>query len=235
MGWTAPASWSVSEIVLASKMNTHIRDNLDYLKGNAGAVAISDRVGITVAANNTTGDLSLDGAYGAINDYHQIGWLGVSAIRGIASAGGEMSFDFILQSAGSGTIATGRNVMRMNGGNGNVGIGTTSPQGKIHAVGAGGGFMFLSANAVDGTLQTLAVAGTVTQFASFYAIGRNNTGGGVATLNPGNATGLNQLINFPAGLTDTVTIGVTAGGAITVQRTAGANATHQVLMLVLYK
>jgi hypothetical protein len=231
MAWTAPASWSVSEIVLASKMNTHIRDNLDYLKGNAGAVAISDRVGITVAANNTTGDLSLDGAYGAINDYHQIGWLGVSAIRGIASAGGEMSFDFILQSAGSGTIATGRNVMRMNGGNGNVGIGTTSPQGKIHAVGAGGSFVFLSANAVDGTLQTLLSAGTITQSAWINGYDRNNTTAGVVNslsmLRPGDPA--TSIVN-----TDTVQYTVTGAGALTVQRTAGGS-THQINFLVMYK
>lgn len=29
MGWTDPATWSVGELVLASKMNTHIRDNLN--------------------------------------------------------------------------------------------------------------------------------------------------------------------------------------------------------------
>jgi hypothetical protein len=42
MAWTAPASWTVSEIVTAAKMNTHVRDNFDYLKGNAGAVTIAD-------------------------------------------------------------------------------------------------------------------------------------------------------------------------------------------------
>jgi hypothetical protein len=28
MGWTAPATWTVGELVLASKLNTHVRDNM---------------------------------------------------------------------------------------------------------------------------------------------------------------------------------------------------------------
>jgi hypothetical protein len=34
--------------------------------------------------------------------------------------------------------------------------------------------------------------------------------------------------------TDTMKVDLTAGGAITVQRTAGTNGTHQINMLVLY-
>lgn len=231
MAWVAPPTWAVSEVVTAARMQI-LSDDLSYLKGNAGAVAIADRMGITVAANNTSGDLSLDGSYGSINDYHQIGWLGVSAIRGIASAGGEMSFDFILQSAGSGTIAAGRNVVRMVGGSGNVGIGTTSPAAKLHVVGAGGGFLFLSANAVDGTLQTLAPAGTVTQTLAIWGYDRNNTSGA-----PVQVSGAMLLLTNTYGFanTDTVTVTLTAGGAITIQRTAGTNGTHQVQMLIMYK
>jgi hypothetical protein len=29
MGWTNPATWTVGELVLASKLNTHVRDNLN--------------------------------------------------------------------------------------------------------------------------------------------------------------------------------------------------------------
>lgn len=32
MAWTDPATWTVGELVLASKMNTHIRDNLNVLE-----------------------------------------------------------------------------------------------------------------------------------------------------------------------------------------------------------
>lgn len=242
MAWTVPtagADFSVSEVVTAAKMNSHITDNLRYLKGLDGALTLEGTVLVAPAsgvnlfqvknsgvtqysqfqfldhaggAKMFLGYIGATAGFGARNDTVEIGSVGVPIV-------------FFPNNADAGRITTA----------GNFGFGTAAPQGRIHAASAGGGFMFLSANAVDGTLQTLAAAGTVTQFASFYAIGRNNTGGGVATLNPGNATGLNQLINFPVGLTDTVTIGVSAAGAITVQRTAGTNATHQVLMLVLYK
>lgn len=34
MAWTTPRTWVVSEIVSASVMNTHIRDNLNVLSGH---------------------------------------------------------------------------------------------------------------------------------------------------------------------------------------------------------
>lgn len=42
MSWTAPRTWVTAEIVTASQMNTHVRDNLRYLKGLSGPVAIGD-------------------------------------------------------------------------------------------------------------------------------------------------------------------------------------------------
>jgi len=35
MAWTAPRTWVTSEIVTAALMNTHVRDNLSYLKTEA--------------------------------------------------------------------------------------------------------------------------------------------------------------------------------------------------------
>jgi hypothetical protein len=32
MAWTTPRTWNVSELVTAALMNTHVRDNLNYLK-----------------------------------------------------------------------------------------------------------------------------------------------------------------------------------------------------------
>lgn len=46
--WTAPRTWSTGELVTASVMNTHVRDNLDWLKTPI------DSGNITFAADFTT-------------------------------------------------------------------------------------------------------------------------------------------------------------------------------------
>lgn len=225
MAWTAPATWSVAEIVTAAKMNTHIRDNLDYLKGNAGPVTVSDELTTALAAG---GSLIVQGTNNS----------SFARIKLLSKDSGGTTIDWRILASGFGLNefgvfegATNRLYLAPGG---NLGINNTAPQGRLHVGGAGGGFLFLSANAVDGTLQTLAAAGTVTQSAAFWGYGRNNTGGGFSAMS-GNMLGLGGAFNFPAGLTDTVTVTVTGGGAITVQRTAGTNATHQINMLVLYK
>jgi hypothetical protein len=239
MAWTVPtagADFSVSEVVTAAKMNSHITDNLRYLKGLDGALTLEGMVLVAPAsgvnlfqvknsgvtqysqfqfldhtggAKMFLGYIGATAGFGARNDTVEIGSVGVPIV-------------FFPNNADAGRITTA----------GNFGFGTAAPQGRIHAVSAGGGFMFLSANAVDGTLQTLAVAGTVTQFATFWAIDRNNTGGGLV---PASGNSINLGGSFGLVNTDTVTVAVTGGGAITVQRTAGSSGTHQVLLLVLYK
>lgn len=42
MGWTTPRDWTVGEIATEAIMDTHIKDNLRYLKGLDGAVTLSD-------------------------------------------------------------------------------------------------------------------------------------------------------------------------------------------------
>jgi len=44
MAWTTPRTWVTGEVVTASIMNTHIRDNLRYIKGLDGAVQIDDNI-----------------------------------------------------------------------------------------------------------------------------------------------------------------------------------------------
>ena len=50
MGWTAPAAigtdWSVGEIATAAKMNSHLSDNLRYLKGSDGAITLDNDLGV---------------------------------------------------------------------------------------------------------------------------------------------------------------------------------------------
>lgn len=35
MAWTSPRTWTTGELVTASQLNTHVRDNLSYIKGGA--------------------------------------------------------------------------------------------------------------------------------------------------------------------------------------------------------
>ena len=64
MAWTAPRTWVVSEIVTASHMNTHVRDQLLYLKGQAGAVELEDDLSIidtlTITSDGSSASAQLD-------------------------------------------------------------------------------------------------------------------------------------------------------------------------------
>lgn len=44
MPWTTPASYSVGEVVTASKLNTQVRDNLEYLKGLDGVIVFDNTI-----------------------------------------------------------------------------------------------------------------------------------------------------------------------------------------------
>lgn len=235
MGWTAPATYSVSQIMLAADMNL-IRDNLNYLKGNAGAIAISDRVGITVAPNNVSGDLSLDSGYGAVGDYHQINWQGHSAIRGIATAGGQMGLDFILQNGASATVNTGVNVMRMRG-DGSVGIGTTAPNGRLHGYDTIAGFMHWKYDGVDGTARTVIADGTGDVLYRLMAMFVTRADNGAtaagsfasAVLVPG---GGDAVIDTQGA--DTLALRVNANGSVDIRRNAGATRTWKVSLWCLW-
>ena len=230
MAWSSPTAsyFATNEIVLAAKMNV-LSDDLRYLKGLDGAIALDNRAGITVAANNTTGDLSLDGSYGSVNDYHQIGWASVSAMRGIASAGGEMSFDFILQSAGSGSIAAGRTVMRMRGGDGFVGIGTTAPQGKLHVDGTIGNWVCWEYDGVDGTARTVLATGNASYAQAGFAITRPSNGA-IANVISLNATSLAGATLYSVASDQCLL--TAASGGYTVARTSGS-LTYKVVLLLM--
>lgn len=226
MAWTAPASYSVSEIVTAAKLNTHIRDNLDYLKGNAGLITIANGVDVV-------------GTLRASGNASPVAGAGVEFLY-IAGTGYMLSYD---RSGGvSRPFVYGASTMEWDIGptasmyldaNRNLGIGTVAPatNARLHAVGAGGGFMFLSANAVT-TLQTIAPNGTVTVGMTVWLTDRNNGAGAFVVGFNAMSFALSATQNYTN--TDTMTLTLTAAGAITIQRTSGTNGSHQVNMMVLY-
>jgi hypothetical protein len=253
MGWTAPAAigtdWSVGEVATAAKMNSHLSDNLRYLKGLDGAVSIDDRLTIPVTsgtngkglrfANGATDIANLQSLDLASNSYiffatnRQFDGTAWQQLNTRAAGLVQITQDALSYSTFPAASSTPTTRFAIDN-SGNVGIGTATPQSKLHVAGAGGGFLFLSASAVNNTLQTLAAAGTVTSGAAIYAWDHNNTGGGnVLGTQPvllGLGSGGMTIVN-----NDTIKIDLTAGGAITVQRTAGTNGTHDVNMIVVYR
>ncbi len=250
MAWSAPRTWVVSEVVTASVMNAHVRDNLKYLKGQAGDVTIEDRVNIPLTSGTNGKGLRIGDA---TNQYANFQGLDLSSNSYIffstnrqydgsawqqlnARAAGLVQITQDALTFATFPASSSVPTVRFKIDNaGNVGIGTVTPQGPLHAVGAGGGFMFLSLSGVNGTLQTPVVAGTVTYGVYGRAAIRSSqpatnasdfSAGGGALLAPGSSVALTVGA-------DTITIAVTAGGAITVQRTAGSN-THVVNLFIMY-
>ena len=130
---------------------------------------------------------------------------------------------------GSGTTA----IMTLSPGPA-VGIGTASPAGGLHVTGAGaisGAGLAINSVAAVTSIQTIFAAGTIARGAGFLIMDRNNTGGAVyfnISLAAAISTG------FTYANTDTITVSITAGGAVTVQRTAGTNGTHDISMLAIF-
>jgi hypothetical protein len=224
MAWTAPRTFSVAEVQTAAIFNVHIRDNLNYLKGNAGTVAIA--AGMTVAGTLVVSDeLTTSLAAGGSFIVQGTNNGSFARIKMLTKDAGGATIDWRYLANGGGlseysVYESASERLRIPAGGG------------MRLFGAGGGFMFLSAAAVT-TLQTVAPAGTVVRSAVFWLIDHNNTGHNVSLpmtantqLNVGGST---TYVNA-----DTMTLAVTAGGAITIQRTTGTNGTHDVTMCVLF-
>lgn len=117
--------------------------------------------------------------------------------------------------------------------NGNVGIGTTSPQAKFHVYDGSGGCIFVNRAGVAGTLVTVIPDGTgdVTERLHFFGV-VSNSAAFVAQVNE-----IYLDVSTSTTKTDganTLTIAVTAAGAFTLQATAGA-ATWKVLLWAFWR
>jgi len=236
MAWTAPSTWSNGSVVTDTQLNQQLRDNMLYLKASPtfdGGVNVGTATGagtgqLKVKGYTSFESLSAESAYtgGTFLELNNTSasarnfWIGSTGSGSGAGVGKLVFYDS--------TAGLFRGAMDSSG---NFGFGTTSPAGRLHATGSQGGVVLLSAAAVAGSVVTLATA-LCAAGAVFYIVDQNNTSGTVVIGTTGGQLQLSGSATYTN--TDTITYAITAGGNITVQRTAGTNGTHDINMWVFY-
>lgn len=134
ISWTTPRDWTSGELVTAATMNAHVRDNLNYLKGNAGTVTIAD-------------NLIVGGAT----------WMGV----GLFGPAGETAIDWqgdaFLYRSSAAQLRTPGDLIA--GGTAWVGVGPLGPAGQAAVDWQGDTFLYRGGTAILTTDGTLSVAG----------------------------------------------------------------------------
>lgn len=233
MGWTAiPAigtDVSVGELLTAAKINSHWSDNLRYLKGLDGAVAISDELQSVVAGGGT---LTAQGTNN--NSFARYKMIAKTAAGGLIDwrllANGAGTSEFAIFDVSSGT---GLERMRIDSA-GNIGIGVTAPQGKLHvgnASGQGGFLQYGYSGAGPGTVTILPTGAVTAGFALSY----------VTKPSAGAINGSTTFLSTPGGAANLYTDGATnqfiltyvVGGSVTLTRN-GALTYSGTLTLVYY-
>jgi hypothetical protein len=235
MAWSAPVAFATLEVPTVAKMNT-IQDNLSYLHGDAGAVTINND--LTAPNLNAVGaaNAALVAQGTANGSFARLSLIAKTA------GGAAVDYRYLTNALGGGEWvvydnAAGATRMHMTS-TGNVAIGSNAPAGKFHVQAAGavaGAGLIIGSVAGVFSLQTVFAAGTVARGALFLILDRDS--GSVAPL--GMAVGgpfamtLSGSATYNPGGFDTITVSVTAGGAVTVQRTAGTHGTHDITVFAI--
>lgn len=238
MAWSAPRTWSVGEVVTASIMNTHVRDNLSYLKGGAGTVTIDADYAITRSAAGSTVGAYVDNTGGSSSGTLSRFTLGMTPAETNA---GLFQFDHNANELTMFNRASGGNlVLQTNNGNTIVNtngfaLNVASPTGKLHGYNTISGFLAWEYNGLDGTVRTVIPDGTgdVLYGLSGIYISRCSdgtvTGGAMGAITPGGGL---QQIGRNAASTDVFTLTVAANGSVTAARTT--NATNSTLKVTIW-
>lgn len=291
MAWTAPKTWSVGELVTAANLNIHLRDNLKYLKGQAGTVTLEDLLKITAASSgleldNTSSSISgrisssgggqlvfdinrdffgaafddtaksharmrLDGnstsSFVTIETAAAANTVASERVRvagdgkvGIGTTGPQSRLG-VAGNAAIGSTYAGTNAAPTDGllVQGDVGIGLSAPQGRLHGYDVISGFIHWEFDGVDGTARTVIPNGTGDapggiggSYIVLHSGGTTRTGM-VSSLGDGTAAvtpGTSQNIYNVGG--NTLALAVAADGSVTVQRTAGSGTYKVALWLI---
>jgi len=216
MAWSAPVAFTVGSVLTAAQMNA-VSDNLNYLKGTAGPVVFDN----TLNAVLTTG--ASVGAEGTAN--------GSNARMRLAAkqAGGAVVdwriFANALSNAGEFSIYDNQAALerlRIDAA-GNVGIGTTAPQAKLHVKGAAGGNVgFFEGNGITSGTVTVLPTGSFTKFMCIFGGARDDTSAFTNTFSQTLPSGAGGTAFFGSGAPNQLAV-ATASGGVTISRVGGTD------------
>lgn len=224
MAWSAPPTWTVGQVVTAAQM-TVLSDDLNYLKGSAGAVQIdNDLTAVLAAGGSVTAQGTNNGAFARLRLLTKrssgtvVDWRILA--NGISDTGELVFYD---------TTAAAERLRIEN--NGNVGVGTAAPLGRFHAKGIIGNWTMWEFDGLAGVAQTVLATGSASFAQAGWALVRN-TNSGISQTTVLTATPLSTITigNFNAGA-DVVQL-QTASGGFTVVRTAGSHVYKVVIFLL---
>ncbi|HEU4328058.1 MAG TPA: hypothetical protein VFS21_33285 [Roseiflexaceae bacterium] len=226
MAYTTPPTYTVGSILNAANLNTYLRDNVRYLKGQDGPIALNDILSIYVSstAANATAALYLGDSAGTVR-------AGVWGQRNGSNAGGRL-IGLTLNDAG--TLTEGWRLDQLQ----RMGIGTDSPLFRLHVRDAstGGNIGHWTSATIAGSAQTILPTSTGATAVGLFGMVVPTTG----PLAP-QMVATNGMITSPANtqavftngsVTDQVTATLTSGG-VTIIRNAGS-LTYRAALLVFW-
>ncbi|KPV54674.1 hypothetical protein SE17_02285 [Kouleothrix aurantiaca] len=249
MAWSTPRTWSIGEVVTASMMNTHIRDQLRYLKGLDGAVTLDDRMNLPPTSGTNGKGLRIGDATNQYANFQGLDLSGSSYIFFSTNryfdgtgwqqlntrAGGnlQISQDNLSYFTFAASSSTATERFRITN-DGSIASGTSSPQGKMHLVGTLGRWLMYEYDGLDGTTQVIIPngAGDVLYGVQLWSIVRTSSGI-VQVANAGGSAialgGTGAL--YSDGGTNVAQFRVLANGQIEIQRTLGS-LTYKVALMI---
>lgn len=238
MAWTTPATISVGDTATAAWANTTVRDNLLYLHGDAGAIALIAPLSITGNITSTANLRAQSAASGL--------WLDETSAKGAYLVLNSSQLQVQRRATNFGAFEASPFAMNIGApssslfmdANGLIGMGTASPAGKLHVVGAGsiaGAGHAIGSVAAVTTVQTVFAAGTVARAMTAIVFDRDNGTGTPLTVSLIQGVALSGNVPYtciaPSG--DLMTIAVTAGGAVTAVRTTGTHGSHDIVIFLI--
>lgn len=218
MAWTTPASYSVGEVVTASKLNTHVRDNLRYLKGLDGAFSIDAQMTAPriIITPSLVSDLTFTQMGDTATNSTQLD------IARTSSSNGSIQIDSFLSGVGGAPLLLNSRF------NGAVNVANNVSAGIFHAKQGPGGFVVFGASALSTTPVTVISSGISRRVSGFITAWHSGGTGGGTQFNA--ASGTTAIYNDG---TNIVSITLSAG-QLTIFRSAGSG-TFDVTLMITYQ